>query len=105
MILPDVNVLVYAFREEVPHHELCRAWLRQIILGDARFGISRMVLSAVVRVTTDQRIIERQARWKMYWASAKKFSASHIVKLSSPASDIGEYSRALLSKQTRLAAA
>jgi uncharacterized protein len=56
MILPDVNVLAYAFRTEVPHHALCRSWLRGIILGSERFGVSPMALSAVVRITTDHRI-------------------------------------------------
>lgn len=56
MILPDVNVLIYAFREDDPHHDVSKAWLQQVVLGDARFGLSPFVLSAVVRVTTDHRI-------------------------------------------------
>ena len=56
MILPDVNVLVYAFRAEVPHHVLCRSWLRDVVFGIEPFGISPMVLAAVVRVATDHRI-------------------------------------------------
>jgi toxin-antitoxin system PIN domain toxin len=56
MILPDVNVLVYAFRAEVPQHALCRSWLREVILGSEPFGMSPMVLAAVVRVATDHRI-------------------------------------------------
>ena len=55
MILPDVNVLVYAFRQDVPQHALCRGWLAGVITGDARFGVSPLVLSAVVRVTTNPR--------------------------------------------------
>lgn len=56
MILPDVNVLVYAFRAEVPHHALCRSWLHDVIFGIEPFGISPTVLAAVVRVATDHRI-------------------------------------------------
>jgi toxin-antitoxin system PIN domain toxin len=56
MILPDVNVLIYAFRADVPQHGVCRAWLNGMISGDARFGLSPLVLSAVVRITTDRRI-------------------------------------------------
>jgi uncharacterized protein len=56
MILPDVNVLAYAFRPEVPQHALCRSWLRALVFGNERFGLSPMVLAAVVRVTTDHRI-------------------------------------------------
>jgi toxin-antitoxin system PIN domain toxin len=53
MILPDVNVLIYAFRPDASHHRICRPWLEGVIAGDARFAISRLVLGAVVRITTN----------------------------------------------------
>jgi len=56
MILPDVNVLIYAFRKEVPQHAACRSWLDNVVLGEARFGLSRLALGAVVRVTTNRRV-------------------------------------------------
>jgi toxin-antitoxin system PIN domain toxin len=55
MILPDVNVLIYALRKENPFHAICRPWLDRIVLGDARFGLSPLSLSAVVRITTNRR--------------------------------------------------
>lgn len=56
MILPDVNVLISAFRRDSPQHGLCRSWLQGIIDGDAQFGLSPLALSAVVRITTSPRI-------------------------------------------------
>jgi uncharacterized protein len=55
MILPDVNVLIYAFREDATQHALCRPWLASTVAGDAGFGLSPVALSAVVRVTTNRR--------------------------------------------------
>ena len=55
MILPDVNVLIYAFRRDVPQHRICRPWLAGVVKGDAHFGLSPTVLSAVVRITTNPR--------------------------------------------------
>ena len=55
MILPDVNVLIYAFRKDVPQYAVCRPWLNRIVEGETRFGISPLVLGAVVRVTTNPR--------------------------------------------------
>jgi toxin-antitoxin system PIN domain toxin len=40
------------FRPDAPHHEVCRPWLEGIVKGDARFGLSRLALAAVVRITT-----------------------------------------------------
>lgn len=56
MILPDVNVLIYAFRKDVPQHALCRRWLDNIILGDERFALSKLAMSSVVRISTNSRI-------------------------------------------------
>jgi uncharacterized protein len=55
MILPDVNVLIYAFREDVPQYAVCRSWLNRVVEGEKRFGISPLALAAVVRVTTNTR--------------------------------------------------
>lgn len=55
MILPDVNVLIYAFRGDVPQHALCHAWLTSVVEGEARFGLSILALRAVIRVTTSLR--------------------------------------------------
>lgn len=56
MNLPDVNVLIYAFRRDTPHHAACRDWLVGTVSGEARFALSPLVLSAVVRITTNPRI-------------------------------------------------
>jgi len=55
MILPDVNVLIYAFRADLPQHALCRRWIAAVVSSDARFGLSPLVLGAVVRITTNPR--------------------------------------------------
>jgi hypothetical protein len=55
MILPDVNVLIYAFRGDSLHHPICKPWLDNVITGDARFGLSPQALSAVIRITTQPR--------------------------------------------------
>jgi uncharacterized protein len=55
MILPDVNVLIYAFRTDVREHTLCRRWLDGVVLGETRFGLSPLALGALIRVTTNRR--------------------------------------------------
>ena len=59
MILPDVNVLVHAFRADASDHPLCRSWLTDVINGESRYGMSPQVLSAVVRVTTHPKVFKR----------------------------------------------
>jgi uncharacterized protein len=56
LILTDVNVLIYAFRRDSRLHAVCKPWLDQVVQGDAQFGLSPMVLSAVIRIVTNPRI-------------------------------------------------
>lgn len=58
MLAPDVNVLVYAHREELQEHNACRAWLDGTLGGDAAFGIFDSVLSSFVRVVTHPRVFK-----------------------------------------------
>ena len=55
MILPDVNILIYAFRKDVQQYALCNSWLTGVVASDARFGLSPLALGAMVRVTTHPR--------------------------------------------------
>jgi toxin-antitoxin system PIN domain toxin len=56
MILPDVNVLVYAYRPDAPNHVQSRKWLDHVADSVSAFGISKLTLSAFVRIVTNPRI-------------------------------------------------
>lgn len=56
MILPDVNVLVYAHRDAAPRHSEFRVWLQETINSDQGFGLSDIVLSGFIRVVTHPRV-------------------------------------------------
>jgi len=58
MILPDVNVLVYAFREDTPGHAGYREWLRSRVSAQEAFGLSELVLSGTLRVLTHPRVLD-----------------------------------------------
>lgn len=56
MILPDVNVLIEAFRPEAEHHQRCHEWLQSIVNGSAPYGMSPQVLSSLIRIVTHARL-------------------------------------------------
>jgi toxin-antitoxin system PIN domain toxin len=56
VILPDVNVLVYAQRREMPLHERYRAWLEQALNGPEPVALVGPVVSGFLRVVTNRRI-------------------------------------------------
>ena len=56
MILPDVNILVYAHRRDAPAHERYLDWLESEINSDSAFGLSDLVVSGFVRIVTHPRV-------------------------------------------------
>lgn len=59
MLLPDVNVLVYAFRPDSGDHEKYREWLDGVVNGEPSYACSDLVLSGFVRVVTHPRIFRQ----------------------------------------------
>lgn len=57
MKLCDVNVLVYAHREDSSaEHPAYASWLIELATGPSAFGLSESVLSGFVRVVTNPRV-------------------------------------------------
>lgn len=60
MKLPDVNVLVYAHREDAsPEHPAYAQWVRDMAESPSRFGLSEAVLCGFVRVVTNPRVFKK----------------------------------------------
>lgn len=59
MVLPDVNVLIYAHREDTTQHRGCRRWLESVLNGDEAYGVSELVLSGFVRIVTHPKVFTK----------------------------------------------
>ena len=58
MYLMDVNILVYAHREDVDSHADFRYWLESVVNGKSDYGYSELVLSGFLRVVTHPKVFE-----------------------------------------------
>lgn len=58
MQLPDVNVLIYAHREDAPEHERYAEWLETLVTGSEPFALSELVLSSFLRLVTNRKIFD-----------------------------------------------
>jgi len=56
MLLIDVNVLLYAYREAAPEHKSYLKWLEGCINSDQPFGLAELVLSGFLRIATHPKI-------------------------------------------------
>lgn len=64
MILMDVNVLVHAFRKDMPEHQRYRDWLLEILNGPAAFGVCNFVFSGFLRVVTHPKVFKNPSGWQ-----------------------------------------
>jgi uncharacterized protein len=56
MILVDVNVLVYAHRQDAPDHASHFRWWRERVGSDQAFGVASLVFSGFLRIVTHPRV-------------------------------------------------
>lgn len=55
MILFDVNILIYAHREDQAHHAFYRGRLESVLNGSPAFGLTPLVAGGFVRIVTHPR--------------------------------------------------
>lgn len=60
MLVPDVNVLIYAHRSDSSvDHPACAAWLTDLATGYEPFALSSLALAGLVRIVTNPRVFRR----------------------------------------------
>lgn len=52
MIIPDLNLLVYAYNDGAPSHHTARRWWEALVNGTERVGIPWVVVTGFVRLLT-----------------------------------------------------
>ncbi len=58
MILPDVNLLIYAFHRKAPEHAVYSAWLNEVRSTGRDLLLPAPVLIGFLRIVTNPRVIE-----------------------------------------------
>lgn len=83
MMLMDVNVLVYAHREDVKAHRTYRDWLESVINSSTAYAFSELVLSGFIRVVTHPKVFEKPSSLDVAIAFVQQLrSAEHAVCLA-----------------------
>ena len=58
MIVPDVNLLVYAYNDGVPQHHTARHWWKALLQGDTPVRIPWVVSTGFIRLMANPRLLE-----------------------------------------------
>ncbi len=59
MIVPDINLLIYAYNDGSPFHDPAKGWWEGLVNGNERVGIPWVVSTGFVRLMTHPRVLDR----------------------------------------------
>jgi toxin-antitoxin system PIN domain toxin len=59
VIVPDINLLVYAYNKQALRHEPAKAWWEATLSGSTPVGLPWLTSSGFIRIMTHRRILEK----------------------------------------------
>lgn len=59
MIIPDINLLIYAYNSDAPHHERARGWWQEAMEGRQTVGLPWIVCLGFLRLMTNRKVLLR----------------------------------------------
>jgi toxin-antitoxin system PIN domain toxin len=57
MIIPDINLLIYAYNEQAPQHPQAKAWWEALLNGKRPVGLPWISISGFIRLMTHPRVL------------------------------------------------
>ena len=57
MIIPDINLLVYAYNSDAPFHDASKAWLESCLSGRKSVGFPWVVMLGFVRIMSSNAVL------------------------------------------------
>ena len=88
MLLPDINVLIYAHREDsTPDHSRYARWLTDVATGPEPFALSVLALVGVVRIVTNPRIFVQPSTHDDVFEFVSELARRPTARLVAPGPD------------------
>jgi toxin-antitoxin system PIN domain toxin len=84
MQMPDVNILVYAHRQDEAVHRPYKAWLEKLVAGPQPFALSVLVAVGFVRVVTNAKIFRTPTPLPLALATIDELAASAQCRWVAP---------------------
>lgn len=81
MILPDVNLLLYAYDSSSPFHARAAAWWQECLSGVEPIGLTTLVLFAFVRISTSAKAFVHPMSVETAAGHARQWLEQPVVSL------------------------
>ena len=93
MIVPDLNLLLYAYNEESPFHDAARQWWENTINGSESVGIPWVVSTGFIRLMSNPKVMAGPASTAEAAVFVEEwFQHEHVVPIN-PGNDHMTYLR------------
>lgn len=79
MLLLDANLLIYAFRRDLPQHVAAKSWLEAKLSADEPLGLHLFSELAFLRITTNSRAFAHPSRLEEALHFLEKLRSSAVV--------------------------
>jgi hypothetical protein len=90
VIIPDVNILVYAYNADAKHHKAARKWWELALTEPELVGLPWVTILGFIRISTQRRIIERPMFPQDAIERVRSWLAVPTVQIISPGEEHGE---------------
>jgi hypothetical protein len=82
VVVPDINLLVFAYNEAAPRHDAARTWWEGLMMGREHVGIPWVVVVGFVRLVTHPAVLERPLPPKAAIERVRQwFTREHVQSL------------------------
>lgn len=82
--MPDVNVLVYAHRQDEANHSAYARWLKSTIDGSEPFALSVLIAVGFVRIVTNTRIYAQATPLQLALAFVEQLTTHPRCRIVTP---------------------
>ncbi len=87
MIVPDVNLLIYAYDEQASRHEAAKVWWRDCLSGSEPVGLCHTVVFAFLRISTLASVFEKPFTLAKATKVVGDWMARSVTRTLSPGPD------------------
>ena len=87
MIVPDVNLLVYAHNDQAPEHARARVWWEGALNGQIPVGLPWICISGFIRLMTHPRVLARPMEIQRTLVQVRAWLAQPPVQILHPGSN------------------
>jgi toxin-antitoxin system PIN domain toxin len=90
MIIPDINLLVYAHNDQTPRHVQAKAWWEGLLNGREPVGLPWIAVGGYIRLMTNPRVLERPMKVDQVVEQVRAWLDQEPVRILHPGERFGD---------------